>query len=206
MVQVSYIDGIMTPGPQKQFDRDQVLEKAMQLFWEQGYEGTGMSQLLGHVGIGRQSLYDTFGGKHQLFLEALDHYFRTRVGPILQQLKAPGSAVDNIRGVFQMWEKMAEEGVNYGCFVGNSSAELAYTDPGMSQRLAKYFRTVEDAFYEAMKRGQQAGEISREVSARDLARTFVHVAQGLALLSRVLRDPKMVKSVMKTSMAMLKAG
>ena len=204
MVQVSYIDRTMSPGPQKQFDRDEVLEKAMQLFWEQGYEATGMSQILEHVGIGRQSLYDTFGDKQKLFQETLDHYFNTRVGPILQQLRAPGPPIENIRGVFKMWEKMAGEGVYYGCLVGNSSAST--NDPGMCQRLARYFGTLEDAFYDTLKRAQEAGEISRELSPRDLARTLVHVGQGLALLSRVLQDPNMVKSVVKTSMAMLKAS
>ena len=50
----------MSPGPAKQFDRDEVLERAMQLFWAEGYEATGMTRILEHVGIGRQSLYDTF--------------------------------------------------------------------------------------------------------------------------------------------------
>ena len=129
---------------------------------------------------------------------------RIVVGPILQQLRAPGSPIENIRGVFKMWEKMAGEGVYYGCLVGNSSA--SYNDPGMCQRLARYFGTLEDAFYETLKRAQEADEISRKLSPRDLARTLVHVGQGLALLSRVLQDPKMVKSVVKTSMAMLKAS
>ena len=99
----------MSPGPQKQFDRDEVLERATQLFWERGYEATGMTHLLEHVGIGRQSLYDTFGGKRALFLECLSHYFRGRMGPVMAQLRGPGSPLDNMRQVFKMFEKMKKE-------------------------------------------------------------------------------------------------
>ena len=92
----------MTP---RAYDR----ERATQLFWERGYEATGMTQLLEHVGIGRQSLYDTFGGKRALFLECLSQYFRDRMGPIMAQLRGPGSPLDNMRRVFQMFEKMAQD-------------------------------------------------------------------------------------------------
>ena len=61
----------MNPGPDPQFDRQQVLEAAMDLFWAQGFEGTGMTQLLEHVGIGRQSFYNTFGDKRALFIKAV---------------------------------------------------------------------------------------------------------------------------------------
>ncbi|WP_246772684.1 TetR/AcrR family transcriptional regulator [Paenibacillus polymyxa] len=63
----------------KEFDETEVLDKAMQLFWEQGYEKTSMTDLVKHMGIHRRSLYDTFGDKHTLFLMALDRYDNTSV-------------------------------------------------------------------------------------------------------------------------------
>ncbi len=57
---------------QKEFDRDEVLHKAMEVFWTRGYEGTSIQDLVKHMGINRQSIYDTFGDKHSLFLQALD--------------------------------------------------------------------------------------------------------------------------------------
>jgi TetR/AcrR family transcriptional repressor of nem operon len=195
----------MRRGPAKQFDREEVLEKAMQLFWKQGYQATGMSQLLEHVGIGRQSLYDTFGDKERLFQESLEHYFETRVRPYLAQLRAPGSPLGNLRGVFKMLETMAKDNEQYGCLLGNSSASLD-NDRRMRERLARYIGIVEDEFYRFVKRAQEMGEISRELNARDLARTLVHLGQGLALLSRTLRDPQMVRSAARASMKLLQAG
>ena len=147
----------MSPGPKKRFDRDVVLEKAMQLFWERGYEATGMTQLLERVGIGRQSLYDTFGDKRSLYLATLDHYFRTRGGPILAQLRGPGSPMANIKRVFAMWGKMAEDTHFSGCMIGNSAAEMAYTDPEIADRIAGYVRVLEDAFHEQFRRALVTG-------------------------------------------------
>ncbi|KAA2299393.1 helix-turn-helix transcriptional regulator, partial [Clostridioides difficile] len=58
----------------KEFEESVVLDKAMRLFWEQGYEKTSMTDLVNHMGIHRKSLYDTFGDKHTLFLKAVDLY------------------------------------------------------------------------------------------------------------------------------------
>ena len=58
----------------KEFDVDAALDRAIELFWAQGYEATSLNDLLDHMEIGRQSLYDTFGDKHALFLAALDRY------------------------------------------------------------------------------------------------------------------------------------
>jgi AcrR family transcriptional regulator len=90
-------------GPKKKFDREEVLERAMEVFWEVGYEAAGLSRLLSAMGIGRQSMYDTFGDKRSLFLEALSHYVSTELAPIRRQLQADGSGLDNIYAVMEMW-------------------------------------------------------------------------------------------------------
>jgi TetR/AcrR family transcriptional repressor of nem operon len=196
----------MSPGPQKQFDRDEVLEKAMHLFWERGYEATGMTEMLRHVGIGRQSLYDTFGDKRSLYLATLDHYFRTRGGPILAQLRAPGSPMENVRQVFGMWGKMAEDTHFCGCLIGNSAAEMAYTDTEIADRIAGYVRGLEDAFHEVLVRAQEQGEISAKHDPRDVARSFINMIQGMALLSKVLRDPEIARGVLRSTLQMLEVG
>ncbi|OKH17284.1 TetR/AcrR family transcriptional regulator [[Limnothrix rosea] IAM M-220] len=66
-------------GRKLTFKREVVLDKAMALFWEKGYPATGLTELLECMGIKRQSLYNTFGNKHGLFLEAIAHYSSTIV-------------------------------------------------------------------------------------------------------------------------------
>jgi TetR/AcrR family transcriptional repressor of nem operon len=69
----------MSRGSEKQFDPDIALAKAMEVFWARGYEAASLSKLLELMGIGKKSLYDTFGNKRSLFLKALDHYTLTVV-------------------------------------------------------------------------------------------------------------------------------
>jgi AcrR family transcriptional regulator len=68
----------------KTFDRTQILDKVVELFWDWGYEATSINDLLDYLGIRHQSLYDTFGDKHGLFLEALERYdqqYKERYSP-----------------------------------------------------------------------------------------------------------------------------
>jgi len=196
----------MSPGPQKQFDKDDVLEKAMRLFWENGYEATGMSLLLEHVGIGRQSLYNTFGDKRSLYIATLDHYFRTRGGPIMAQLRSPGSPMANIEIVFGMWEKMAEDTHFCGCLLGNSAAELAHTDPEIADRIASYVQVLEDGFHDTLVRAREQGEISDRHDPRDLARNVINMIQGMALMSKVVRDADVARGVLRSSLRILQAA
>ena len=84
----------------KAFDVDQALERAMELFWRQGYLATSLPDLVEHMGIGRQSLYDTFGDKRQLFLQALDRYAAVMIGGALGRLEEPGASLDDLKSSF----------------------------------------------------------------------------------------------------------
>jgi TetR/AcrR family transcriptional repressor of nem operon len=194
----------MSPGPDKRFDRDEVLEKAMNVFWERGYEATGISQLLERTGIGRQSLYDTFGDKRSLFIETLNHYFRTRVGPLLAQLRAPGSPRENLLQAFRMAEKTISQADFHGCMIGNTTAELTERDPEVKVLVKGYLDAMEDAFTELLRRGQKAGEFPDDIDPRDLARVFVHTLQGLTLLHKVLRDPGTARVVLGSTLKLLR--
>ncbi len=193
----------MTPGPAKQFDRDAVLERAMTVFWEHGYEATGMAQLLEAMSIGRQSLYDTFGDKRSLFLETLAHYFRTRIAPGLLMLKAEGSPLGNLRGMFQaMGRQMAQQDFS-GCLIGNCTAEVARDDPEIAAKMSEYFNHVEDAFTEVLTRAQQAGEISADADPRALARIFMYTAQGITLISKATKSSDLAASVIDTAFELM---
>jgi TetR/AcrR family transcriptional repressor of nem operon len=196
----------MSPGPSKQFDRQAVLERAMQLFWEEGYETTGIARLLEVLGIGRQSFYDTFGNKRSLLQEALAHYFRSRIGPIIAQLRAPGSGLENIRQVFRMYEQVIDENEYCGCLVGNTIAEQGRLDAEIAETLSGYIGVVENAFRDAIARAQADGELSEELDPRGVARLIVNTVQGVALLGKVLRDRRAAKSVIRAAAGLLETA
>ena len=194
----------MKRGPEKQFDRQEVLEKAMELFWNQGFEATGMSDLTRHMGIGRQSLYDTFGGKRQLFAESIRHYFQTRINRMVTILRAPGSPIENLKTMFAYMNEMAGQD-RHGCMIGNSVIEFGRDDDEIAQLLRRYVEAMESEFRRLIKKARAAGEIKTETSDRDLAGLLVHTFQGMALLSQVRYDRKALKGVVRSLLAAMGA-
>src|SRR6476619_2099117 len=86
----------------KEYDENEVLRKAMELFWKQGYEKTTMQDLVTHMGIHRRSMYDTFGDKHMLFMKALERYSEIIETKIETQVKTLDSVKQAIRRLFEM--------------------------------------------------------------------------------------------------------
>jgi hypothetical protein len=70
-------NGLVSGMRSKEFDPDDVLQEALKTFWQQGFEGTNMPELLGSMGVGRASFYNAFGSKREVFLQILDLYFET---------------------------------------------------------------------------------------------------------------------------------
>ncbi|MEM7603482.1 MAG: TetR/AcrR family transcriptional regulator, partial [Verrucomicrobiota bacterium] len=112
------------PGPDKQFDPEEALNAARDVFWERGYEGASLSMLIERMGIGRKSLYDTFGNKRSLFLKVIDHYGQQQISLIRQKLEATGSPVGNLEALVANWAADASEEGSKGCLFGTNIADF----------------------------------------------------------------------------------
>ncbi len=187
----------MPRGATKQFDRAEALDKAMRLFWEQGYEATGMTELTERMGIGRQSLYDTFGDKRSLFLAALDHYETTVLGMIRAQLEAPGSPIGNIRRVMRLYDKHNTCGNGLGCLLVNSMAESGGLDDGFEPTLLRKTKGVEAMFRQALEAAKAAGEIRADSDTLAIARAMCCLAFGVTLMGRVGVSKAMVRDAIR---------
>ena len=108
----------------KTFDDDAVLDRALQLFRQRGYEGTRMADLEAHLRLGRQSLYNTFGDKQALYLKALERYQRQTSDTLRSVLDAPDAGLDALRRWLAMHTaSLTAPGERAGCFVVNSVVE-----------------------------------------------------------------------------------
>lgn len=185
----------MARGRPKEFDRDSVLEKAMTLFWQRGYSPTGLTELTRHMGIGRQSLYDTFGDKKSLYLAALEHYGQAQLAQMIGQLEAPGPALDNIRAVFESWREHSSTGASCGCMMANALAEFGEDDPQVAAFVDRKMRRIEAAFFATYERALAEGELADEAQPRILARMTLAVAQGMAMLDKSPLGAEMLDDV-----------
>lgn len=179
----------------KAFDPTRALDRALALFWCRGYSATSLHDLLEHMGISRQSLYDTFGDKHQLFLAALDRYCAVQGQEPLRPLREGGSVRAALGIVFHDMIAEAANGERRGCFLVNTAIECAPHHADIAGKVAAGVQATEDFFAEAIRHGQQTGEISAERDATLLARYLMTMLQGLRVQVKALPDPTVIDPV-----------
>jgi TetR/AcrR family transcriptional repressor of nem operon len=188
----------------KEFDRDEALGRAMEVFWARGYEATSVGDLVEHMGINRQSLYDTFGDKHSLYLAALDRYREVEGRRMFELLERPGSVRRALRQLFEGVVECALGGdERRGCFVGNAMSELAGRCKATAEKTCGGMAAAEDALYRALLRGKREGEIRGGRDLRAVARFLYSSLQGLQLMSKATRDRKTLEDVVRVTLSVL---
>jgi AcrR family transcriptional regulator len=120
-------------GRPRNFDRTEVLEKAMPLFWKRGFADTGLHDLETATGVNKSGLYSEFKNKEDLFLESLRHYVRTRKGRDLLSVEPLGWG--NIEAFLR--RKAAAKESNRGCFAVNSMRETELLPPEAQEIMAE---------------------------------------------------------------------
>jgi TetR/AcrR family transcriptional repressor of nem operon len=180
-------------GRPKEFERDEALAAATEVFWKQGFEGASMAQLLEQMGINRQSAYDTFGDKRALFMEALRKYVErmgTAIGEVLQGQgggdKGGGvaSPVERVRLLLQRLSHRACATDGRGCLLTNAIVELAPHDPQIRGFVSETLNRVELMLAETLRAAVAAGELRQETDPVRLARLLLTVMQGALVLSK----------------------
>ncbi|MCO5971208.1 MULTISPECIES: TetR/AcrR family transcriptional regulator [Actinoallomurus] len=188
----------------KEFDPDAVLQKAMELFWERGYEATSMADLVEHLGIARASIYATFGGKHDLYLKAYERYARTRDLNVVEMLSQPGPVLPAVRALVRAYaEESAADPRRRGCMVVNTAVELAGRDPQAARRVDASWDTVETALTSALTRARAQGELPADKDPRALARFLLVLLQGMRVLGRAHPDPDRLRDAADQALAAL---
>ena len=188
----------------KEFDRDEALHKAMEVFWSRGYEAASIQDLVKHMGINRQSLYDTFGDKHALYLQSLDRYGEVEGRKVFEVLERPGSVKRLLRQLFQgVVEGALCDGQRRGCFTGNAMSELAGRCKETAARTCSNTAATEEAFYRALLRGKKDGELKGVRDPRAVARFLCSSLQGLILTAKATQDRKTLDDVVKVTLSVL---
>ena len=194
----------MVMARHKQFDKEEVLAKAMTTFWRYGYEGTSMQTLVQNMGINRGSLYDTFGDKRALFLAAIAHYENTVMKEMVAILEAPGASKTAIVELFEnLIDRAIKDRECFGCLITNTAIELCPHDADTAKRIATNLQRVEQAFKKALKTAQKKGEISLDCNLDGMAQYLTVSLQGLRVISKVNRQPELLRNVVEVILSTL---
>jgi len=178
----------------KEFDREVVLERAMEFFWAQGYEAASMRELLDTMDIGRQSLYDTFGDKHSLFLASLKHYYEKGMRTVVAQLAAPDGGLSAIEEYFDGMARRMSTKPHRSCLLINSAIELAPHDPEVAAIVNRFVKKLRKGFAKALEVAESKGE-ARIDDIDAVAWHLTNSAMGLGPMSKARVPYKDLKLV-----------
>jgi TetR/AcrR family transcriptional repressor of nem operon len=190
-------------GRTKQFDRHVALDHAMELFWARGYHATSIQDLVDHLGVNRQSLYDTFGGKDELFQAVLERYRDLQGIPMRRSLEREGPVGEVLRDFFDAAIDNLMKNDGKGCLMANTTTELALHDEEIFKICSGNARQLEAAFSGLLARAQQQGEIADDRPIVQLARFLVNTMNGLAVTAKATRDRKTLKDVVDVALSAL---
>ncbi len=167
----------------KLFDRDEVLERAMEMFWKNGYNGTSMDQLVKYMGISRASLYDTFGDKEQLFKKSFELYRATTKEGLIEFFK---NHPDVKEGFSKLFNKAIDEAIvdedKKGCFVVNATTELIPNDESLQKVLIENKCDFQNLFYEYLKAGKEKGQLKNSQDLKAIATYPVKVEDNIVYI------------------------
>jgi TetR/AcrR family transcriptional regulator, transcriptional repressor for nem operon len=168
----------------REFDEDEVLDAALQTFRRKGYEATTLPDLLQATGLARQSLYNAFGDKRELFLASLRRYAEAehrRMAKTLEGRRIRAALAAMFDDVLHRADR------NCGCFLVNAASELLPRDPEVGRVVASAMARQETTLAAALRRAVRSGELrlpARRVE--QTARFLVGVLQGLVVLSKAM--------------------
>lgn len=165
----------------REFDREQVVDGALQLFWRGGYEATSLDGLLGQVGLSKSSFYGAFGSKHEMLLASLDRYIETVLQANIDDLRhGPPRAA-----IIRSFEKiLGFQPASRTCFLQVCAIERGGQDQLVRMRIRRGLERLEEAYKDAIMRGQEAGQFDGDADARVLATFLVANLYGLQVLGR----------------------
>ena len=189
---------------QREFEREEVLEKAMRLFWAQGYEATSVRTLLNHLGLSSSSLYATFGGKHDLYLEALARYRAREVEEMRALLAEAPSARAALAQMFDdLVDLMLHDGSQRGSFTLNAAVERGAGDEDVAAQLRTHFDELTALLTRFLADAQERGEIRRDARPQELARFFLHTLYSLATFVKVYPDRERMETIARVALSVL---
>lgn len=165
-----------------EFDRTQVVEAALQVFWQDGYTSSTIQKLLRAMDLNRGSLYAAFGDKEHLFREVLDQYV-DHMQHILQPTLI-GEA-DPLRAIRSFLERVTvqetTETKKLGCLLFNTISELAHTNPPLAQEATRRVQILRNLFIDRLTQARQQNRIRTDKSVGELADYLVALAAGLRM-------------------------
>lgn len=181
-----------------EYDLNKVLENAMELFWQKGYESVSMADMVLHTGLNRRTMYSLFKDKEGLFKDALEHYYSKRGKRQLSVLKEnPGK-----KGIELFFDIFGFEENFKGCLYSNSMREKDCINEETYNIPKKYFNDICNGFEENLTQALEMGEFSGD--ARAMALTIITLIHGFHVHGKYNHSKEDGEAIIKNILNMIR--
>ena len=188
----------------KEYDRDEVLDVATQVFWVKGFKGTSISDLVAATGLGKRSMYQEFGSKDGLFRECIDNFaLRTNKELNVILTKQP-LGFQNIEAFFRNRIDYASSHECRGCMIVNSAIEKELIEEKAFGQVQKYISRHEEVFYQCLAAAQANGEIDQENDCRALAGYLSTFVAGMMVKSKANPNKESLEAQVELALSTIK--
>ncbi|OAX50498.1 TetR/AcrR family transcriptional regulator [Paenibacillus sp. AD87] len=189
----------------REFDEEKVLDAAMQLFWEKGYEATSLSDLTSRMGIQRPSIYSTFGDKRELFETSLRKYTMARAAEMRTRLAGIASVKEAFHTFFAeiVDEEYNAERLSRGCFCINTMVELAPHDEKFEILTREHQMYLSVIFQENIERGMRSGELNPSMDAKAVAQALIVSLIGLTVFMKSRPNRSFIENSIRVTLSLL---
>ena len=191
-------------GRTKEYDRNDLLDRAVELFRRQGFNGTSTAELVEELGVNRKSMYAEFGSKQGLFEAALERYNAKNLSFVIGPLEAADASVDAIRASLYSYASAIEGPFRgRGCLMANTAVERAALDPGSARFVAEYLDRITDGFRHALTNAAAEGRLAEDADVDQLAGFFTTTLIGVAACVRAEAPPAQVYAACEVALSVL---
>ncbi|ASJ70197.1 TetR/AcrR family transcriptional regulator [Granulosicoccus antarcticus] len=189
---------------EKSFDEEVAVSKAMDVFWQKGFEPASIADLIAETGITRGSLYNAFGGKEQLFIRALQKYDQEYRCAMLTELEALDDPMLTLRKFFDgiVADTLADP-LKKGCFLINTSSDLAIHGEAVNQIVRDGLRELESFFSRNIKQAQARKELPLSLDPEASAKGLLSMVVAIRVLGRGMLDAAALNTLAAQAMRLL---
>ncbi len=188
----------------REFDEQKVIETAVNLFWNKGYNAVSTQDLIDAFGISRSSMYGAYKDKRSLFILALQYYRKTSSKNMIDVLTNNISFVNTITLILnQIIKETITDDKSKGCFIVNTSIELAPHDNEILEIIQENRKNIIKALATAIQKGIDNKELKKKNDPIALANYFYNLMNGLRVDAKVTREPKNYQEIIKLALKVL---
>lgn len=168
-------------GRPRVFEKEIALQKALNIFWERGYDGASLAELTTELGINKPSLYAAFGNKEELFKQALTQYIEGPAAFVKEAIQAPSARKVAEKFLFEAAKFLTDQQHPKGCMIVQGALSCGQGADMIKDLLVQYRQSYEGLLEKRLNLAKESGDMPKDANVKDWAKYLATLHQGMSV-------------------------